>query len=198
MMTSLPIPIPLPYYTTTFLPFSVFRYPTTSSTYIYETHDQPPTIKIPVHSAHIAPQPEAAWANGGRKEREMRRLTQAGVRFFEASLEPRGDTSRRVLVDGAEGERERETPAMGGAVSLKQERVRSTCIDRWESVHIYTYSNQRGVYSTREKKQHRYELSEEWRGRMLGPLRRDRCGIEFNNVSAPKRRLLCLAIASSW
>lgn len=35
----------------------------------------------------------------------MRRLTQAGVRFLEASLEPWRDTSRRVLVDGAERER---------------------------------------------------------------------------------------------
>lgn len=46
----------------------------------------------------------------------MRRLTQAGVRFLEASLEP-----WRHKPEGAcRRSRERETPVMGGVVSLNK------------------------------------------------------------------------------
>lgn len=45
----------------------------------------------------------------------MRRLTQAGVPFFEASLGPWGDTSQRECLST-----ERETSAMGGARSLNK------------------------------------------------------------------------------
>lgn len=77
----------------------------------------------------------------------MRRLTQAGVRFLEASLEPWRDTSRRVLVDGAERERD---PSYGRCRVPQQERVRSTCIDRW-NLYISIPTPTSTAYIAREK-----------------------------------------------
>lgn len=76
----------------------------------------------------------------------MRRLTQAGVRFLEASLEPWRDTSRMVLVDGAE----RERPQLWEVSCPSTERVRSTCIDRW-NLYISIPTPTSTAYIAREK-----------------------------------------------
>lgn len=88
----------------------------------------------------------------------MRRVTQACVRFFEASLESWGRQPGGCL--SRESERERAQPRGRAGDPSKQERVRSTCIDMWNLyIHIYLLQPVR-VYKT-EKGKTPYELSDE-------------------------------------